>query len=108
MGRRPLHLADGVPCRWRSPLNEGLGCTADPRRSSLHQIPLVAVEVLEHSYCSVFFCFWLTDEVDTCGSVGVKVSPEVVCVEKQEDSAARLVTNPRSLMLICGASQQQA
>jgi hypothetical protein len=27
MGRKPLRLMASVPCRWASPLNEGLGST---------------------------------------------------------------------------------
>ena len=65
----------------------------------LHEIPQIAVEVLEHSHRAVRRLTRLPGKDDAFGLVRIKVAPEVVGIEKQEDAATGLVSNVVSNVL---------
>ena len=64
----------------------------------LHQVPQVAVQVLEDGHGAIGLDLGLPHEDDALRRVGPVVAPEVVGVQEQEDTTAGLIAN--SLFLL--------
>ena len=63
----------------------GLGILDSLASTWLYQIPLVPVQVVKHSHRPVVFCLRLSDDFDSFGVVRIEATPEVVCVQEEED-----------------------
>jgi hypothetical protein len=72
---------------------EGSRGGAEARRSGgeLHQVPEVAVEVLEHGDGAVGVLGRRADEADAAGAEGGVVPAEIVGAKEEEDVPARLI-----------------
>ena len=84
-----------------------MGCTSSRCASGaeLHQVPGVAVEVLEHGDLAVGLLGRRADEADALGGeVGI-VAPEIVGLQEQEDAPARLVADEGLLLRRRGAGE---
>ena len=73
----------------------------------MHQVPEIAVEILEHGDRPVALFRWLAHENDTPAFVDVEIAPEVVRVEKQEHATSRLVSYTRQLLGSHGTRKEQ-
>ena len=88
---------------------EGSRGGAEARRSGgeLHQVPQVAVEILEHGDVGVRLLGGRADEADAAGAVGFVVAVEIVRLQKQKDAPARLVTDEGLLLRRGGAGEEE-
>ena len=83
----------------------------DPAKSrdvllQLQQVPEVPVKVLEDRHCAVRLVRWRTYEVHALARVSAVITPEVIRVQEQENAAAGLVPDTRSLFVSDGTRQE--
>ena len=74
----------------------------------LQQVPKIPVQVSENSNCAVRLAFWFPHERNPERNHVVVISPEVVGIEKQKDSATSLVANEWFLLRLRGSREYQA
>ena len=88
---------------------EGSRGGAEARRSGgeLHQVPQVAVEVLEHGDLAVGVLGRRADEADAASAVGGIVAVEIVGLQEQEDAPACLVADEGLLLRLGSAGEEE-
>jgi hypothetical protein len=89
---------------------QALGCQRldelQPRlHPELQKVPEVPVEITEHSHCAVYLHLGFTDEGHAICSIRAVVAPEIICVEEERNSVARLVANSGFLLTPYGTSE---
>ncbi len=72
----------------------------------MHEIPEIAVQILEHRDLAVILGSGLADEVDAGFCVGGVIAGEIVGGEEQEDAAAGLVADRLRLFGRGGAGEE--
>jgi hypothetical protein len=73
----------------------------------LQEVPPVAVEIFEDGNGAVGFLAGTFQEADAAGLIGVVVSPEIVGVEEQKDTAAGLIADGAGLFGSGGFGEEQ-
>src|SRR5271155_2516293 len=72
-----------------------------------NEIPQVTVKILKDRNGPVDFFLGFSNKLNPLGFIQTIVPPEIVRVQKQQHPTARLVTNPRFLLLGNGARQKK-
>src|SRR3546814_7767072 len=71
-------------------------------------IPTIAIKVLEHGHRAIGLVAGLADELHASGDKAIVVSPEVVGLQEQEDTAASLIADEdRLLRRRCAGEKQR-
>src|SRR5262245_41939395 len=80
-----------------------------PSRSTpwFDQVPLVAVEILEHSDGAVRFVARRLEEIDAGGKERLVVAREVIRLKEEADASTGLVPDPRRLFLPARLGKEQ-
>ena len=74
----------------------------------LQEIPLIAIQISKDRHASIGHVLWRPRELNPLGAVVRVVTLEVVCVQKEEDSAASLVPHVARLLRVCRSSQENS